>query len=710
MTLAHHEKTRPSRPRWPTLLTAVLFAQALSTHNAFAATEGAQQHQPVDAALERQAEADSLEGIAAEGALLYEAEPVKQDGYAYCGQSVALSERGEFRLSIRAASKALHVARATDNEDLMALASRDLAIAYSYSGNLDQAERFALEALKHKPKDPEVVIGPSHKILGDVYTRRGDYDKAIASFEQADRTSSDRFRPLVKTSLANALVDAGDLARARSVYAEVPSQQDPTLRNQLLRTQARLLTAEKKPQEAIAVYEQLAGMKDGGDPAYLRLWAQDGIARNRLALGNRSEAASAWDLAATEADRVRAEFRSEEIRMGLFSDVQNVFENAIALQLDLGNNQRAFELSERSRSRALLDAVRGRAELADAQNTVDIKSLQALLKPDERVLEFHALSGELVAWSVSPTEVKSTRLPLSRSDLVQVVDAFRSSIINGKKSAVSGAEQIGQLLLKPLAIEPGTRLLIVPHGPLHYLPFQALRLDGQYLIERNKLSIAPSSTIASQLAQRPPHARHKLVAFGNPLIEAKFDLPGSEGEVKTVSSYFDDKAVYLRADATKTRFREATEGAGIVHVAAHAMADTVDPLYSRILLANERGRQSFLEAHEVLNLKLGDADIVTLSACESGLGRIASGDETLGFTRSFLSAGSSSLIASLWPVSDDAAEILMSTLYRELAQGTDLQGSMQQAQLAVLRNPKMAHPFFWAPFNLIGNWRLTVKQ
>jgi len=83
-------------------------------------------------------------------------------------------------------------------------------------------------------------------------------------------------------------------------------------------------------------------------------------------------------------------------------------------------------------------------------------------------------------------------------------------------------------------------------------------------------------------------------------------------------------------------------------------------------------------------------------------------DEVLGFMRSFLSASTSSLISSLWPVSDDATAILMSTLYAELARGCDIQQAMQTGQLAVLKVPRMAHPFFWAPFNLIGNWRLKV--
>jgi CHAT domain-containing protein len=102
--------------------------------------------------------------------------------------------------------------------------------------------------------------------------------------------------------------------------------------------------------------------------------------------------------------------------------------------------------------------------------------------------------------------------------------------------------------------------------------------------------------------------------------------------------------------------------------------------------------------------------MVALSACESGLGRVENGDEVLGFTRSFLSAGTSTLLVSLWPVSDAATEELMTTLYTDLAKGLEVQDAMQQAQLAVMANPETAHPYYWAPFNLIGNWRLQVVK
>jgi len=89
---------------------------------------------------------------------------------------------------------------------------------------------------------------------------------------------------------------------------------------------------------------------------------------------------------------------------------------------------------------------------------------------------------------------------------------------------------------------------------------------------------------------------------------------------------------------------------------------------------------------------------------------VENGDEVLGFTRSFLSAGTSTLLASLWPVSDAATEKLMTTLYTDLAGGMQVQDAMREAQRAVMADPATAHPFYWAPFNLIGNWRLQVTQ
>jgi CHAT domain-containing protein len=107
---------------------------------------------------------------------------------------------------------------------------------------------------------------------------------------------------------------------------------------------------------------------------------------------------------------------------------------------------------------------------------------------------------------------------------------------------------------------------------------------------------------------------------------------------------------------------------------------------------------------------MGGVSLVTLSACESGLGRTERGDEVMGFNRSFLNAGASSLVSSLWPVDDDSTEFLMTAMYTELSRGADLQLAMQKAQIAAMKRPRFQHPFFWAPFVLIGDWREQVAR
>ncbi|OOG55684.1 hypothetical protein B0E48_13400 [Rhodanobacter sp. C03] len=655
-------------------------------------------------------DADTALALSADGALLYGASPLKMDGYQYCSLAVALSEKGELRQSVRAASQALYLAQQSKDSELLARAYRDLAIVYGYGGDYDKAVAFANAALKQTVKDPTQIVGPAHKVLGDAAARQGDYNGAIAEYRLALPGSSDHYRPLVQLSLVNALIGSGDLASARTELGSLKiAATDTLLSTELKRTEAKLLLAEKKPADALVLYRELEHSASGDDGGYQRFWAEDGIARSQLAMGDKAQAAATWTQALDGLDQVRAQFRSEEFKIGLFSDVQSVFAQAIDLYSQMGDSATAFDLSERSRSRALLDEVRDRAKLAPGvASTIPVAELQKQLHADERVVEFHSLPDRLLVWVVGDDGLREQSYPIPHKDLIRLVDAFRQSIIAGRRSAVGAAEQLGELLIKPLNLPLNARLIVVPHGPLHYLPFQALRVDGHYLIEQHPISVTPSISIAMQLIRRGTVMNGSLTAFGNPDVAPQYALPGSEAEVKALAAAFPGTQLFLHDQATKSRFEASAGKTSLIHVAAHAQADTIDPLYSRILLANENGKVDFLEAHEVLGLNLDKVSLVTLSACESGLGRVADGDEVLGFTRSFLSAGSSGLIVSLWPVSDDATKLLMSTLYGELAKGSDVQVAMQRAQLAVLHTKGMDHPFFWAPFDVIGDWRLTV--
>jgi len=149
--------------------------------------------------------------------------------------------------------------------------------------------------------------------------------------------------------------------------------------------------------------------------------------------------------------------------------------------------------------------------------------------------------------------------------------------------------------------------------------------------------------------------------------------------------------------------KEKGQQVGILHFATHAFFEPSQGLYSGIVLAEEKGEDGFLEAREIVDLNL-HADLVVLSACETAKGKIHRGEGLIGLTWAFFVAGCASTIVSQWKVMDESTAELMTTFYSHLKAGASKAEALRQAQLHLLRNRKFAHPFFWSPFILIGNW------
>jgi CHAT domain-containing protein len=665
----------------------------------------------------RSRDAETIKSLSTEGQLLYQKDRIKLDGAMYCAQAVALAEKGEFRLSIQAASKALVLGQKESRSGLVGSAKRDLAIAYNYAGDLEHAAQYAHESLEGQGAADPAIAAPSHKILGDVALRRGKPDEAITAYQQAQAIASARFKPLVDISLANAYVAAGRAPEARAVFAQIAPSDNVALRQAYLRGMGNLALAENKPAEAMQHFSAAAAQAAGSDAAYHRLWAQEGRARSLLAVGERKGASSAYVEAARASELIRARFRSEEFKAGLFGDVQQIFDRAIALSIETGDAATAWQLSESSRSRALLDVLRERvtpatneAAAAMRSGPPDLAQMTSVLREGEAVIEYHSLDDQLLAWVIRPSGIKAFTIAQSRAQLGERVQVFRDAIIKRDKNSAALGRELHALLVAPLGLTGNERLVVVPHGALHYLPFQALGDARGYLIERHAVSYAPSASVALQLARRPQAGANTFVAFGNPGTDARLALPAAEREVQQIGALFNDKKIYIQNEASTAQFRSQAGNGAILHVAAHAEVDLIDPLQSRILLAPDKNDTGFLNARQVYDVDLKNVSLVTLSACESGLGKIARGDEIQGFTRAFLSAGASALFVSLWPVADESTEQLMTGLYRDLAAGKEAALALQAAQVAVLKQPQFAHPFFWAPFDLVGNGRLRLAN
>jgi CHAT domain-containing protein len=166
--------------------------------------------------------------------------------------------------------------------------------------------------------------------------------------------------------------------------------------------------------------------------------------------------------------------------------------------------------------------------------------------------------------------------------------------------------------------------------------------------------------------------------------------------------------VYLGPDATETRLKAVgLERYRYVHLATHAVVDEEHPGMSRLLLQREEGssEDGILHLGEVYNLRL-NADLVVLSACDTGRGRIARGEGIIGLTRGFLYAGAKSLLVSLWPVGDAATADLVLEFYEELLAGRPRAEALRQAKLRTMgRNPEYAQPYYWSSLVLVGQGR-----
>lgn len=665
----------------------------------------------------RALEAESAARLASEGALLFDADAVKQNGYAYCSLAVGLIERGDLRLGIREASKALFLGQSGGDRCMVAMAERDLASAYNFAGLLDRAKEFAEGALRDAAgcrSSPSITI-PAYRTLGAVLLREGRPKDAIARFEAAlttlDISVSAQF---ARVALANAYVASGDLKTASEILARLEAQSlESRLTPAVQRARGNLFLAEGRPREAASLFERAAEASSGEDLAYYRLWALDGLARARLAAADRAGASNAYRQAIDVAEQLRARFRSEEFRAGFFGDAQQVYNGAIALFLENGHKEAALETSEKSRARALQDMLRGRVQskagatvLADpVASTFSSRALQSALPSSTVLVEYHVLPHRTYAWVARGSGVEVVEIATREDALTRDVSRLRRTIRSRSADVPMLARQLYDQLVAPLGLSETEALIVVPHGPLHYLPFQVLSGPRGYLVEERPISYAPSASAWLYLLAKEPSRRGQPLAFGNPdLGTARLALPGAEREVANIKELYPSAEIYLRAEATKQRLLARAPLKEVLHVAAHAEVDEVDPLYSVIRLAGADGTTGGLEAHEIYDMNLMNMGLTVLSACDTGLGRVLRGDEALGFTRSFLTAGTRSLLASLWPVEDASTARLMERFYVQSRSG-DLREALRVAQLHLLRDPSTSHPFFWGAFDLIGDWR-----
>jgi CHAT domain-containing protein len=376
---------------------------------------------------------------------------------------------------------------------------------------------------------------------------------------------------------------------------------------------------------------------------------------------------------------------------------------------------------------------------------LDLGGVGQILDAGTALLLYATSEDQTLLFVVKPASANGPRLevftlPLGGEALSQEVALFREALVDDRfdvRNLQARGRRLYDLLLRPAErlLADAARLLIVPDGPLHTLPFAALVRDGRYLAEWKPLHFALSATSYAEIKKRRQPAgdpaRWRLVAFGDPRYPRQpngepgvvanpalrkaargglSSLPQSRREVAEVARLFPLSRVYLQDEATEERARQLGGDVDLLHFAVHGLLDTRTPANSALALSPPPKRgpghgNGLLQAWEITEDLHLNAALVTLSACDTALGRDMGGEGLIGLTRAFQSAGARSVLATLWEVSDRRSAALMPSFYRALRAGKPKDEALREAQIRQIHSQDAPEPFYWAAYQLYGDWQ-----
>jgi len=359
-----------------------------------------------------------------------------------------------------------------------------------------------------------------------------------------------------------------------------------------------------------------------------------------------------------------------------------------------------------------------------AVRPVNFARLQKFVPPDTAVVQIFPARDALFLFLLTRDELKIEKVPVSHDQIEELARSARTGLLQSKHRSLrdragrvvmrskkeSTAEgsldafvELHDYLVKPIAheLEAYEVVAFIPSGTLMNVPLQALATkDGEslrFLIEDKQVVTLLKSTDLERLAREPELTAEGTLVVGNP----DGTLPGAATEARSIAGLFTDAEILLEDQASLERVKAGTQKR-YVHLATHGILNTEDPNLSYLVL----GGGDKLDIAEIAGLELDRVRMVTLSACETALGENpTSQGELTTLADAFSFAGCPTVTASLWKVSDDSTKQLMEEYYGQLKRGASPARAIQHAQNSLIENKETRHPYHWAAFLLIGDWR-----
>ena len=663
---------------------------------------------------------------------------------------------------------------------------KEIAAIAVDAGRIDEAMELINQghALLNPYPANKIAIAELYDLKGRALSSRGHWGPAVSMFDEAIRlyrAAGDRFGELVARAhraeanggLGRYLAAKPELQIALDLAQQVDSKLEQ-FRILTLLAQIHLADGDAKSsfgfaRRAIdlseAVRDQLVRPILLRDFASIQRSAYDVLVAAYLALDQVENAWIASDLG--RARRFSDSLKQGDIDMSLLTrDQRERYDFLVAAvgqraeartRLYARNNEDAAEdiLDELLPLIDELDYLQKIARRSDQENSWsgDVNDVRRKLDDDEILLEFHVGANVAGVWSIDNEGISFSEIPLLH-ELTVEIDSIRQSLSRRDPETRRKLNKIARQILGSTALNSRDHgdLIIIPDGPLHYLPFAALPDPStswsEPLISNRTITYLPSIASAAQLMNRSAPGIDGIAIVADPIFqiddprvsnqqdEDSTDtfvaylgnelllgyersgngglprLPGTQIEARAIEDVAGDVDILslYGADANRDAVLSGQlSDYGILHFATHGIVDDIEPALSGLVLSavtrEGKARDSFLRTQDILTLSI-DAELVVLSGCDTGLGRPVYGEGLVGLSRAFFVAGADRVVSSLWKVPDTATAELMARFYRALLENdASPSEALRIAHSEIREQPRWSNPYFWASFVIHGNWK-----
>ncbi len=597
-------------------------------------------------------------------------------------------------------TQALKKAEENEDDEETANILINIGIVYSKQGNYDQAIQHCQKAIEMASRiEKGFLLWEAHFEIANAYMKKGDYQDALQNYKKSiEQLENIRSRIILEETKASYLGTDKRLETYKNTI-------------DLLFKMSRLEPEKLYDSEAFHFLERAKARAFLDSLEVSQVNITRGVDRQLL----------------DEEDELEEEIsrlNSERLKPG------SSLEKEKDILDKLGQNEEQLEILKRK--------IRMASPEYSNLKYPQIISLEEAQKHmlDSGTAFFEYSLGEINSYAFVITKRNLQIFPLPPAETIR-------SQVKGYLEAIADRDnndfKLGHELFKTL-VSPGLdgkfkKIIFIPDGILHYLPFETLLIQEdsrRWLIEDYKISYAPSITSLREIIEREGAQKQKtrkdLLAFGDPYFGPEEERTDAEDTLKTtpsvkttqfsrlqysglevekIASLFTEQAIdtFKREEATEEQLKKLDlMPYRILHFATHCIIDDDKPARSHIVFSvgNASTEDEILQMREIFDLEL-NSDLVTLSACQTGLGQLIKGEGIVGLSRAFFHAGATSAIISLWAVHDQATSQFMERYYYHLRSSKSIMDALQQTKLEMIDSGVLSHPYYWAGFVVTGD-------